>query len=150
MKRSTKILLGLLVVFVLIQFKRIDKTNPPVVLMNDLIEIEKPNEEVANLLRTACYDCHSNNSAYPWYTDIAPFSWWIQGHIDHGREHLNYSDWGKYNLKKKLHKLEEHEEFLSNGSMPLSSYKIMHPEARISKEERKLLIDYFKQLREAR
>ena len=142
-----KILLALIVLFVLIQFYRIDKTNPPVDLTQDFIQVEKPPAAIGQLLKDACYDCHSHETKYPWYTNVMPFSKWIQGHIEHGREHLNFSTWGSYSDKKKDHKLEEGAEFVLETKMPLTSYLIPHPEARITKEQRKELADWFESRR---
>jgi hypothetical protein len=75
---------------------------------------------------------------------VAPVSWWVKGHIDHGREHLNFSIWGDYDAKKQAHKLEEAVEFVEETKMPLLSYIIAHPEARISEEARAELVKWFR------
>jgi len=138
------IFLVLLVVFVIMQFFRIDKNNPPTDVAQDFITLEKPPQAIATMVKNTCYDCHSNQTKYPWYTDIAPFSWWIKGHIDEGREHLNYSEWGTYKAKKKSHKFEEMAELVEGTEMPLITYVIMHSEAKMSDEERKAMVDWFK------
>ena len=137
-----KIGIALLVIFVLMQFYRIDKTNPPVNPAEDFITIENPPTSIVSILKDACYDCHSHETKYPWYTNIMPFSQWIKGHIDHGRKKLNFSKWGTYAASKKEHKLEECTEFVVETKMPLTSYLIAHPEARISKAQRKELADW--------
>jgi len=137
--------LGVLAVaFVIAQFFPIDKTNPPFDEKDDFINIVQPPQAIATMLKNACYDCHSHQSKYPWYTSIAPVSWWIQGHIDHGREHFNLSKWGQYDAEKKAHKLEECFELVEGTEMPLLSYLIGHPEARMSKDERAELVAWFK------
>ena len=97
-KRKTlkRILIVLLIVFVLIQFFRIDKSHPKIRKYQDFISITKPPAEIENLLRNACYDCHSYETEYPWYAEVAPVSWWLDHHVEEGREHLNFSTWGKY------------------------------------------------------
>ena len=134
-----KIILGLIAILVLIQFIRIDKTNPPVNKSIDFITLAKPSEEVQGILVTSCYDCHSNETTYPWYTDVAPLSWWLKHHINEGREHLNFSEWGNYTEKRQQHKLEECIEEVNEGEMPLSSYTIMHKDAALSPAQQKAL-----------
>lgn len=139
-----RILMGLAVVLVLIQFIRIDKTNPPLDEPNDFINLNKPPQQVTTLLKDACYDCHSHETKYPWYTNVAPVSWWIKGHINHGREHLNFSIWGTYEAKKRAHKMEECYEEVEEKHMPLKSYTWVHPEARLTEEQRATLVQWFK------
>lgn len=141
-----KILLGLVAIVVILQFFRIEKTNPAVIAENDFITVHQPNEEVATLLKSACYDCHSYETNYPWYSNIAPISWWLADHIEEGREHLNFSEWGTYSEKKSKHKLHECEEEVEEGEMPLDSYTWTHSEAKLSDEQREMLEDYFKTL----
>jgi predicted Fe-S protein YdhL (DUF1289 family) len=142
-----KILIALVVLFVLIQFVRIDKTNPVSAKENDFIEIYQPPAEIAELLKTSCYDCHSNESKYPWYTNVAPFSLFVEHHIDEAREYFNFSDWSSLTDKKKDHILEECAEEVEEGEMPLSSYLIMHSEAELSHEQKEVLEHYFSELR---
>ena len=113
---------------------------------DDFLAIEKPKDEVAILLKTICYDCHSNQINYPWYSDIAVVSWWVQDHIEEGREHLNFSDWGTYPSGKKEHKAEECWEEIEEGEMPLESYTFIHRDADLSDEQRELLVQYFKEI----
>ncbi len=142
-----KVLIGLAVLVVVIQFFRIDKTNPVTAIEIDFIEVNHPPVEIAALLKTSCYDCHSNQVSYPWYTNIAPVSWFIKDHINEGREELNFSEWGDYSLKRKDHKLEECAEEVEEGEMPLDSYFIMHSEAELTHEQRETLEGYFTGLR---
>lgn len=149
MSTTTKrILLGVLVVLIAIQFFQIDKTNPPVRQEADFIRLVQPPEAVVSILRTSCYDCHSHETKYPWYTSVAPINWWIRHHIDHGREHLNFSTWGEYSEKKKDHKLEEAVEMVGEGEMPLPSYLWVHRSADLTDSQRKMLSDWFASLRQ--
>jgi hypothetical protein len=145
-KRFTKrnILLGILVLLVVIQVFRIDKSTKPVNPETDFIAITQPNDEVVQLLKIACYDCHSNQPAFPWYTNIAPVSWWIKYHIDEGSHHLNFSDWGTYTEKRKNHKLEECIEMLEEGEMPLDSYTWMHKGAKLTDAQKLQLVEFLK------
>lgn len=134
---------GLLVVLVIMQFFPIDKQNPSIDSLNTFESIEQPPQEIALIMKKACNDCHSNTTEYPWYTNIAPVSWWVKGHIDHGREELNFSEWGTYSVRKKLHKMEEVAEEVEATKMPLLTYALVHTEAFISKEERASLVKWF-------
>lgn len=139
-----KIFLFLLIVFVVMQAFRIDKTTKAVEASKDFISLTSANSEVTNLLKTACYDCHSNQPAYPWYTNIAPVSWWIKHHINEGSHHLNFSEWGTYSEKRKNHKLEECIEKVEEGEMPMASYTWMHGEAKLTDAQRLVLVEWFK------
>jgi hypothetical protein len=141
------IALGLGAVLIIIQFFQIDKNQPPVDPNLDFISLEKPQMEVENLLRSACYDCHSYESEYPWYTNIQPVAWMIDHHIDHSQEYLNFSEWGNYSLSRADHKAEEVIEYTENGEMPLWSYRLMHKEAQLTDDQRQVIMDYFTDLR---
>ena len=144
-KRNPNIILTiLLAIFIIMQFWRIDKTNPPVDKKLDFIEITQPSTEIATMLKDACYDCHSHESKYPWYSNIAPVSWWVKGHIDHGIGEMNFSEWGNYEQKKANHKLEEAMEKVEKKEMPLTPYLIAHSSARLSEEQRAELVSFFK------
>lgn len=142
-----KILFGLLVVVVIIQFFRIDKTNPPVNRALDIMNVVPVTTEIKSILKTSCYDCHTNETVYPWYTNIAPVSWWIKKHIDDGRDELNFSEWGNYSLRRKDHKLDEIVEMVDEDEMPLPSYLIAHGDARLSMEQKAQLVDWAKAVR---
>lgn len=139
-----KILIALLVILIIIQFFRIDKNTPEINIMDDFITITQPSDSVKLILNNACYDCHSYNTNYPWYSNVAPFSWLIGNHIEDGRRHLNFAIWGSYENKKQEHKLEECIEEIQKGEMPIKSYTWIHPESNLSEKEQKLLIDFFK------
>lgn len=144
-----KIVYGLLAILIIIQFFRIDKTNPPINLADDFITITNPPEEITVMLKSACYDCHSHESKYPWYSNIAPVSWWVKHHIDEAREELNFSKWSTFTEKRKDHKFEEMEEEVEEGEMPLKPYPLTHPEAKLSAEQKTQLINWFKATRKA-
>lgn len=148
MSRKVKsILLGIIGVLLIIQLFQIDKTNPPVRQEEDFITLKQPPEHIEPILRTVCYDCHSHETTYPWYTSVAPISWWIRHHIDEGREHLNFSTWTQYDAEKQDHKLEECEEEVEEGEMPLKSYTWVHRDAKLSDRQRKELADWFASIR---
>ena len=142
-----KVLIVLLVVLVIIQFFRIDKINPPIDATINLIQVVEVPTTVQEILNSACFDCHSNETAYPWYTNVAPLSWWIKDHIDEGRDELNFSEWGSYSDKRRLHKIDELGEMVSEGEMPLKSYVIAHREADLSDAQRNTLLEWIKTLK---
>lgn len=145
-KKIVIVIIGLLLIF---QLFRIDKTTKPVDTTTDFISVTQSRPEVASILKTSCYDCHSNQPVYPWYTNIAPLSWWIKNHINEGSEHLNFSEWGTYKLKRKDHKLEECVEMIEEGEMPMTSYTLIHGNAKLNDTQKTLLINWFKDLRDS-
>ncbi len=140
--KNTALLLAILLL--VIQSIRIDKTIEPVDVSKDFISYTNATPEVGHLLKIACYDCHSNQPVYPWYTNVAPISWWIKHHIDEGSHHLNFSEWGTYKDKRKNHKLEECIELVEEDEMPMASYTWMHPEAKLTDAQRVQLVEWFK------
>lgn len=139
--------LVLLFIFVVLQFFRIEKSNPSSDPAQDLITISQPDEETARLLKITCYDCHSNKVIYPWYTNIAPFSWWIKQHVNEGRDEFNMSEWGSFSEKRKNKKIKESVEMLEEEKMPLASYTWLHGEAKLSEAQKEKLCEFFKTLR---
>ena len=138
MKRKFLWLFGILV---LMQFIRPDKN------ISGLLELEhaeelKVSEEVKNLIKTSCSDCHSNNTNYPWYDEIAPISWYLAYHVNDGKEHLNFSEWTDYNKNQKEHILKDLKEQLEDRNMPLKSYLFVHKNAKLTDRQYKLLLDW--------
>jgi hypothetical protein len=142
-----KILFTAIAIFAAIQFIRVDKTNPVSVPEKDFINVTQPSKEVADLLKTSCYDCHSNETKYPWYFNVAPVSWWLKNHINEGREELNFSLWTDFDAKRKDKKLEESVELINEGEMPMFSYTLAHQEAKLSATKQKTLNNFFISLR---
>lgn len=127
-----KISVGLLVLFTAAQFINPKKNESEFVPESDFITLEQPPQHLANIIKTSCYDCHSNNTIYPWYDRITPINFWVDGHIEHGKEHLNFSEWSSYSAKKKAHKLDEFIEMIEDKEMPLASYTLTHQDAKLS------------------
>ncbi|HAB27612.1 heme-binding domain-containing protein [Aequorivita vladivostokensis] len=141
LKRVIKIVLIVaLIALVAIQFIRPDKNTGGYESVALFERETTPSAEVALILKETCYDCHSDQTQYPWYSEIAPFSLWLDEHIEHGKEHFNVSAWSTYSIKKKEHKLEELVEMVEDGEMPLESYAIIH--GGLSDEEKKLLLQW--------
>ena len=134
MKRA---LLIVFIIFVIMQFIRPSRENFAV---QKELEI-KANEEVMTMLKTSCFDCHSNETVWPWYSQIAPFSWVISNHVTQGRKALNFSTWENYTPEQK----EEKTKALfrtAYASMPLESYLYIHEDAKLTKEQRKIIRDW--------
>ena len=132
-----KIILILIVVLLLaIQFIPVDRTNPPV-----KAEIDAP-ANVKAIFKKACYDCHSNETVWPWYSYIAPVSWLIADDVEEGRDHLNFSGWENLSRQDKAKEKDEIWEHIEKDEMPLGKYKFMHPEAKLSQKEKDIIKDW--------
>jgi cytochrome c551/c552 len=138
MKLRTKILLGLVAVLVVMQLVPLDRTNPPVTG-----EIQAP-AEVKAVLKRSCWDCHSNESVWPWYSRVAPVSFLVFRDVKDGRKHLNFSEWTTYQPERQAKKLKEIAEEVGDGEMPMAIYVPLHPEAKLSPADTKLLVDWAK------
>ncbi len=147
MKKFFKwLFIGLLVAFVVIQFIRIDKSVPEYDKQGDFVAVNSSDPEGAALLKSACYDCHSYESKYPWYAEIAPVSWWVGHHIEEGREHVNFSLWATYSAEDKAEIIEESVEEIEEGKMPDPNYVKMHAEAEMTEANKTVLINYLQSL----
>ncbi|MFO0598366.1 MAG: heme-binding domain-containing protein [Myxococcaceae bacterium] len=139
MKRPVKVVLGVVAVLVLIQLLRPSHENPPVTG-----EITVP-ADVKAVLKRSCYDCHSNETVWPWYSNVAPISWLVARDVDEGREHLNFSEFASYEPGRAKKKLEEIELEVAGDEMPMAIYLPMHPDAKLSEADKKLIVDWAKQ-----
>jgi hypothetical protein len=142
MKWRKKILLALLIVLVVIQFIQPVRNKSSEMLSTDMTKTTNVPGNVQSILRTACYDCHSNNTNYPWYSHIQPFGWLLAKHIKKGKADLNFSEFGSYSVRVQISKLSELANSIKDGTMPLKSYTIIHKNAQLSKEDKALLIDW--------
>jgi len=141
-KMLKKIMIGLLSLFVIIQFIRPDKNSNNESQPNDIaVSFAVPND-VQVVLRKACYDCHSNSTNYPWYAFVQPIYWWLNNHIEEGKKELNFSEFGTYTLRRKLKKFNEISGEVTEAEMPLESYTWMHKEAKLTREESILIVNW--------
>ena len=138
----------LLAVLLLAQFIRPAQITPGVEKRHDLIAMTQPDEELAKLLKTACYDCHSDEPSYPWYASVTPMNWFLHRHITEGREHFTASQWGIGENWKRDHQAEEAAEMMEKHAMPLDSYLWLHPEARLTDAQYKILQNWFTSLQD--
>ena len=132
MKRT---LLIFFIIFILMQFIQTNKEN---IAQEKNLEMKVDNIEVYNILKTACYDCHSNETVWPWYSKIAPFSWVVSNHVTEGKKALNFSTWENYNQEEKDEKIKDIYRTVY-ASMPLPSYIFAHENADLTKEQRSLI-----------
>ncbi|NDV43987.1 heme-binding domain-containing protein [Flagellimonas sediminis] len=147
MKIVKKIAIALLVVLIGMQFFRPEKNQAEGDYVAAFVAETQPSPEVQGILKSACYDCHSANTNYPWYSNVAPISYWLADHIEEGKEHLNFSDWTNYTDKKKDHKLEELVEEVKEGEMPLNEYTWTHADARLTQEQITALLTWAQETR---
>ena len=131
MKRALLIMAAM---FLLLQAIQIEKDNP---ILEKHLEIQAP-QNIQTLFKNACYDCHSNQTNWPWYSSIAPFSWVIKRHVEHGRNALDFTAWESYDEQTKTKKLKAIYRTVY-GSMPLPAYETFHDKAQLSKEQRELI-----------
>lgn len=134
--------LFLLLAFVAIQFFRPERNTNEGDLPNAIIKQVPVPVEVKQLLQNACYDCHSNNTPYPWYVNVQPVAWFLSHHVQEGKKELNFDEFGTYSGRRQLSKLKSIAGSVKDGSMPLSSYTLMHNEARLSDKEKELIVDW--------
>jgi hypothetical protein len=134
-----RILLILLAVLVLIQFIRPARNENPGAQPASIMAIYEAPPQVQHILAKACYDCHSNNTRYPWYTNIQPVGWWLQHHVDEGKRELNFDEFRKYNTGKQAKKLHQTVGLVKKGLMPLPSYTWIHTDAKLGDAERRAL-----------
>lgn len=142
-----KIIVWIAVVFLAIQLIPVDREHKAVNKKDNFVDINKTPEDIRVILKNACYDCHSNETQYPDYAYIAPISWTIKDHINDGRKHLNFSEWGSYNKELKQNAIEKTISTVHDLEMPLPSYIGYHPKANLTTKQRKTLQDYFQNLR---
>lgn len=142
MRLFKKILLALLIVFIAIQFIQPAHNKSDQMLETDITKTINVSDKVLDIFKNSCYDCHSNNTRYPWYVNIQPMGWVMANHIKNGKQNLNFSEFGTYSKRKQANKLRAIAESIKDGSMPISSYTIMHTDAKLSEEDKKLITDW--------
>ena len=135
-----KILVVFVAVIIFLQFIRPGLNKSSQVLTTDITKVVTIPDTVLTLLKNACYDCHSNNTDYPWYSNIQPMGWFMAYHIKQAKEELNFSEFGSYSQRRQLSKLDGIANSIKDDIMPLNSYKIMHKSAQLSTDEKSLII----------
>lgn len=136
----------MLLIFVLIQFYPRPKKNISSPQSSNSIEQLYPiQDSILQVLKAACYDCHSNNTNYPWYSNIQPIAWFLNRHIVEGKKELNLDEFGTYSKRRRQSKLKAIFNQVKDGEMPLTSYLLMHKKARLSDKESNMIIKWFKE-----
>lgn len=142
MKSVKIILLILLIVFVGIQFIPTKRNQSSDVPITDFMTVNTVPQNVSNALKTSCYDCHSNNTSYPWYNKVQPVAWILENHIEEGKAELNFSEWENYSERRKKSKLKSIVSQIEDGKMPLSSYTLLHGDAKLSFKQKEEIIKW--------
>lgn len=142
MKRIKQILFAFLILFVAIQFIRPARNHGEQAGQSNIVATFSAPDTVLSLFRNACFDCHSNDTDYPWYSTIQPVGWLIEKDIRDGKAKLNFSELGSLSPRRQMSKWQNVENRIKDGTMPLPMYQLMHPRARLTEAERQLLIDW--------
>lgn len=145
LKRTFQILL---LAFIVIQFFRPAKNQAEGISANDITKLYAVPADVQLILKTSCYDCHSNNTVYPWYNNIQPAAWWLNDHIKEGKQHLNFSEFASYPIRRQYKKLEETNDEVKKGDMPLNSYTLIHRDAILSDQQKLAITNWVNAVRD--
>lgn len=144
-----RLLLVLLAAFIIIQFFRPGKNISSGISANDITTKYAIPQDVQQILKTSCYDCHSNNTNYPWYNNIQPVAWWLKDHIDEGKRELNFSEFASYRIGRQYRKLEEINKEVKEGDMPLRSYTLIHTNAKLNEQQKLAVAGWITTLRDS-
>ena len=139
----------LLVAFVGIQFIPTTRNQSDTVPETDFMLVHNVPETIQKKLQVSCYDCHSNNTQYPWYNKIQPVAWFLEDHIKEGKAELNFNEWDSLSSRRKASKLRSIIKQIENGEMPLDSYTLIHKDAKFSEAEAEELINFITQLKDS-
>ncbi|MBN2350011.1 MAG: heme-binding domain-containing protein [Bacteroidales bacterium] len=147
MKNKRFIIILVIGILLIIQLFRINTTNPEIIQNKDYLTVSGAPQEIRTNLKNSCYDCHSYETNYPWYSKVAPVSWLLKNHIQEGREHINFSAWGDYTPEKQVALQEECAGEIEKNNMPLKSYTIIHTKAKLTPGSKKSLVVWFGQIK---
>ncbi len=139
----------LLIAFVVVQFFPIKKNKAEGLSANDITTKYNVPENVLSIFKTSCYDCHSNNTVYPWYSTIQPVAWWLDDHIKEGKKELNFSEFAAYRIGRQYKKLDEINKQIKEGEMPLSSYTLIHTNAKMDESQKLIIANWVTALRDS-
>lgn len=148
MKSIKKISILLVVLFAGIQLIPRNYNQSKEALKTDFIKLFNAPKPIENILKTSCYDCHSNNTNYPWYSTIQPAAWFMESHIKEGKEELNFSEFGNYSKRRQKGKLKSIISQVKDDEMPLWSYTLIHKDAILSNKDKEAIVNWFTNVRE--
>ena len=131
--------LGLLVLLIAVQFYRSPRNEGLAEGPQSIVVQHQVPADIQKILRRACYDCHSNRTVYPWYANVQPVAWWLNQHVAEGRADLNFSEFAGYDTKRAVRRLQSVADEVWDRHMPLKSYLLMHPEAKLTDADVALL-----------
>jgi hypothetical protein len=147
MKWLKRLVIALAILFIAAQFVRPSMTNPAVDESLTLRARAQIQPEVYAVMERSCNDCHSNKTSWPWYSQMAPVSWYLSRHVNQGRRELNISDWARYDNNRAMRKLDAICEEVQAGEMPIKSYLLLHPSASLSEADKQALCNWANQER---
>lgn len=142
MNRRKKVLIILGVILLLLQLFPPERNKKTQVSAKDITVMYRAPESIKGILKSSCYDCHSNNTQYPWYSNIQPMGWWLAHHIKEGKSELNLSEFGDYSARRQHSKLKAIAQSVEDDEMPLTSYTLVHTDAKLTLTEKKQLLDW--------
>ena len=134
---------------IVIQFFPITLNESDTVPQSDFMVVNQVPATIKNRLQVSCYDCHSNNTDYPWYSKIQPAAWYLEDHIQEGKDELNFNEWAEYSDRRKKSKLRSIISQIEEDKMPLDSYTLIHRDAILSDEDKRMIIDYMTALKDS-
>ena len=137
-----KIALVIVAILIIIQFFHPAKNQSTELLASDITKVTTVPDSVLQILKVACYDCHSNNTRYPWYNNMEPVAWWLNRHIQQGKQRLNFSTFAELDSAKATKRLHGIAKVIEKDEMPLSSYTIIHKDAILNEAQKKLVMDW--------
>lgn len=149
MKIGKKAAIILLAVLVGIQFVPTKRNQSDNISESDFMIVYNVPEQIENKIKVSCYDCHSNNTQYPWYNKIQPVAWFLEGHIKKAKEELNFNEFGDYSKRRQKNKLKSIINQIRDNEMPLSSYTLIHRDAILSESEKSELENWISNLRDS-
>jgi hypothetical protein len=144
-----KFFLFLLVIFIAIQFFRPAKNKSEGISAHDISTKYTIPQDVLASLKTSCYDCHSNNTNYPWYNNIQPVAWWLASHVRDGKKDLNFSEFTSYPIRRQYSKLEQINDLVKKDAMPLASYTWIHKDAVLDQQQKLAIANWVTNLRDS-
>ncbi len=139
LKRTFQILL---LAFIVIQFIRPAKNKAEGISNNDITKLYAVPADVQSILKTSCYDCHSNNTVYPWYAQVQPVAWWLNNHIQDGKRGLNFSEFASYRIGKQYRRLDDISKQIKENEMPLDTYLWIHKGAILTDQQKLTLSNW--------
>jgi hypothetical protein len=146
MKTSKKLGILILIIIVVFQFVQPMRNVSSGLNENDISNVYPMSDQLRTMFQQKCYDCHSNNTRYPWYVNVQPIGWWLAAHVHEGKTELNFSEFKNYPADKRAHKLEEIGEVTEEGSMPLKAYTIFHEGSELTSADKEAIDKWLKEI----